>query len=82
MLGEVHFACGLDTVGAVPVVDRVEVHGEDLVFREDLLHLQGDPGLADLTLDGVVELLLRQNGVAHQLLGDGRRALGATGELA
>ena len=82
MLGEVHFACGFDTVGAVPVVDCVEVHGEDLVFREDLLHLQGDPGLADLTLDGVVELFLRQNGVAHQLLGDGRRALGATGELA
>ncbi len=64
------------------VVDGVEVHVEDLVFGEDLLHLDGDPSLANLTLDGVVELLLRQDGVAHELLSDGRGALGAAGELA
>ena len=53
---------------------------EDLVFGVHVLHLDGDVGLAHLTLDGRVELLLLQNGVAHQLLGDGRCALVAAGE--
>ena len=77
VLGEVGLGGGLDAVRAVAVVDAVEVHHQDLVLGVDLLHLQGDEGLADLALDGLVELLLRQDGVAHELLGDGRGALGA-----
>ena len=81
VLGEVGLGGGLDAVRAVAVVDAVEVHHQDLVLGVDLLHLQGDEGLADLALDGLVELLLREDGVAHELLGDGRGALGAAREL-
>ena len=73
-LGQVGLGCGLDAVGAVAVIDGVEVHHEDLVFGVHVLHLDGDVGLAHLTLDGRVELLLLQDGVAHQLLGDSRGA--------
>ena len=51
-LGQIGFGCGLDAVGAVTVVDGVEVHHEDLVFGVHVLHLDGDVGLAHLTLDG------------------------------
>ena len=81
VLGEVRLGGGLDAVGAVTVVDAVEVHHQDLVLGVDLLHLQGDERLADLALDGLVELLLGEDGVAHELLGDGRGALGAAREL-
>ena len=79
-LGQVGLGGGLDAVGAVAVVDGVEVHHEDIVFGVHVLHLDGDIGLAHLTLDGRVELFLLQDGVADQLLGDGRRALVAAGE--
>ena len=78
-LGQIGFGGGLDTVGAVAVVDGVEVHHKDLVLGVHLLHLDGDIGLAHLTLDGRIELLLLQDGVAHQLLGDSRCTLVATG---
>ena len=81
MLVEVGDACGLDAVGAMTVVDRVEVHQQDLFLGVGLLHLDGDVGLADLALEGLLELLVRQDRVAHELLGDGRGALGAAGEL-
>ena len=74
VLGQIGLGGGLNTVGAVTVVDGVEVHHEDLVFGVHVLHLDGDVGLAHLTLDGRVELLLLQDGVAHQLLGDSRGA--------
>ena len=81
VLVEVGLACGLDAVGAVAVVDGVEVHHQDLVLGVHLLHLDGDVGLAHLALEGLVELLVGQDGVAHELLGDGGGALGAAGEL-
>ena len=71
VLAEVGVRRRLDAVGAVSVVDGVEVHLEDVVLGEDLLHLDGDPGLADLAFDGLVELLLGEDGVAHELLRDG-----------
>ena len=80
-LREVGLGCGLDAVGAVAVVDGVEVHHQDLVFGVDLLHLDRDEGLADLALDGDVELLLGEDRVAHELLGDGGGTLGAAQEL-
>ena len=62
-------------------VDSVEVHHEDLFFGVDLLHLDGDVCLADLTLERVVKLLVGEDRVAHELLGDGGSALVAAGEL-
>ena len=79
-LGQIGLGRGLNTVGAVAVIDGVEVHHEDLVFGVHILHLDGDVGLAYLALDGRVELLLLQDGVTHQLLGDRRGALVAAAE--
>ena len=71
----------LDAVGALAVVDGVEVHHEDLVLGVRLLHLDGDVGLADLALERALKLLVGQDRVAHQLLRDGRGALGAACQL-
>ena len=81
VLGEVRLGRCLDAVGAVAVVDGVEVHHENLFFGVDLLHLEGEVGLADLALERVVKLLVGEDGVAYELLGDGRGALVAAGEL-
>ena len=78
--GQIGLGGGLDAICSMAVVDGVEVHHEDLVFGVHILHLDGDIGLAHLTLDGRVELFLLQDGVANQLLGDGRCALVAAGE--
>ena len=78
VLVEVGDARGLDAVGAVAVVDGVEVHVEDLVLRVLLLHLDGDVGLADLAAQRVLELLVREHGVADELLGDGGAAARVT----
>ena len=84
VLVEVGDARRLDAVRAVSVVDDVEVHVEDLVLRVLLLHLDGDVGLADLAAQRVLELLVREDGVADELLGDGGAAAGvaAARELA
>ena len=84
VLVEVRDARGLDAVGGVAVVDGVHVHVQDLVFGVHLLHLDGDVGLADLSLERHLELLVREDGVSHQLLGDGRAAalLAFAGQLA
>ena len=79
-LGQIRLGCGLDAVGAMAVIDGVEVHHEDFILGVHLFHLDGDVGLAHLTLDGRIELFLLQDGVTHQLLGDGRGALVATGD--
>ena len=79
-LGEVGLGRRLDAVGAVAVVDGVEIHHEDVVLGVDLLHLDGDVGLADLALDRGVELLLGEDRVAHELLRDGRSTLVAAAE--
>ena len=84
VLIEVRDARGFDAVGAVAVVDGVHVHVQDLVLGVHLLHLDGDVGLADLALERHLELLVRKDGVADELLGDGRAAalLAAAGRLA
>ena len=64
------------SVGAVAVVNGVQVHVEDLVLGVLLLHLHGDVGLAHLALEGAVELLVGEHCVAHELLVDGGGALG------
>ena len=81
MLIKVGDARRLDAVGALAVVDGVEVHHEDLVLGVRLLHLDGDVGLADLALERALKLLVGQDRVAHQLLRDGRGALGAACQL-
>ena len=81
VLVEVGDGGGLDAVCAVAKVDRVEVHVQDLLLREHLLHLDGDVGLAHLALERHVELLVREDRVSHQLLGDGGGALGAAAQL-
>ncbi len=84
VLIEVRDARGLDAVGRVAVVDGVHVHVENLVFGVHLFHLDGDVGLAHLALERHLELLVGENGVSHQLLGDRGAAalLAAPGELA
>ena len=69
-LVEVGDGRGLDAVGAVAVEDGVEVHVEDLFLRVRLLHLNGDVGLADLAAQGVLELLVREDRPADELLRD------------
>ena len=64
----------LDAVAAVSVVDGVEVHEQDLVFAESLLHVDGQLGFADLAFERDVGGLVGEDGVAHELLGDGGRA--------
>ncbi len=51
VLIEIGDARGLDAVGALAVVDGVEIHHQDLIFGVGLLHLDGDIGLADLALE-------------------------------
>ena len=75
VLREVALGGGLDAIGARAVVDGVQVHEQDLVFGVLLLELLGDVHLANLALEGDVAHLVGQDGVAHELLGDGGRAL-------
>ena len=71
MLREVSLRCRLDAIGARAVVDRVQVHEQDIVFRVLLLELDRDIRLANLALDRDVVHLRRKNRVAHELLRDG-----------
>ncbi len=59
---------GLDAVGALPQVDLVQVHGQDLVLGVDLLDLHGEDHLAGLAGEGLLE---GQEQVAGQLHGEG-----------
>ena len=77
VLGIVLLRCGLNAVGALAVVDGVQIHQQNLVFGVGFLKAQGDVGLADLTLEALLLHLVGQNGVADELLGDGGGALGA-----
>jgi hypothetical protein len=66
-------ACGhLDAVGAVPEVDRVQVRGQDPVFRPAALELPSERGLLELAADRALALRVR---VLDELLGDRRSAL-------
>src|SRR5690606_41339400 len=60
-----------DAVGAAPVVDGVEVGGEDLVLGPLPGHLGGDDQLAHLAAD---RALGADERVLHVLLGDGGAA--------
>ena len=46
-LGEVVLRRGLDAVASRPVVDRVQVHEQDVFFGIRLLHLDGELGFAN-----------------------------------
>ena len=69
---EVGLGRGLDPVGALAEIHRVQVVGEDLVLREPMLHLQGERGLVDLAAE---VLGIAGVEVLHELLGDRRAAL-------
>ena len=69
---EVLVGGGLNAVGAVPEVDRVEVQLEDPRLRVPLLELEGEHGLADLPAGAA---LPPDQLVLHVLLGDGRATL-------
>ena len=65
---------GLDeALGAVPVVDLVEVHLQDLLLGVLLFEVQGQLGFLELAIQGPGRT---QELVLDQLLGDGRAALG------
>ena len=80
-LAEVRLRRGLDAVAARSIVDGVEVHHEDVVFGVHLLELCGDVGLAHLARQRLLELLVGEHRVAHELLGDGGGAFRAAGQL-
>ena len=65
---------GLDPVGAVAEVDRVQVLREDLLLRPLALEVVSERGLAELLEHGAVALCGQR--VLHELLRDGRAALG------
>ena len=67
VLAEVDLGGGLDAVGVVPVVDRVEVEPKDVVLGEALLDLGGQDRLLDLADHGASWRSERSG----QLLGDG-----------
>ena len=70
---------GLDPVGAVAEVDRVQVLGEDLLLRPLAREVVRQRGLAELLEDRPVVLRLQR--VLDELLGDRGAALGAASEL-
>ena len=71
-----------DAVASVAVVDRVEVHHEDLVFGIAILHLNSKLDLARFALEGDVGCFLGEHGVSHQLLRNGGSAFQtATGKI-
>ena len=75
VLREVALRGGLDAVRGIAVVDGVEVHAQYLVFRVHFLELDGKVHLAHLALDGYLIHLVGEDGVAHELLRDGRGTL-------
>ena len=77
-LREVAARSGLDAVGAGAVVNRVEVHVQDVVFGMALLDFRGDEHLAGFALQRDIVHLAGEDGVAHELLGDGGCAFDAT----
>ena len=75
MLTEVIAACRLDAIASIAVVYDVDVHHEDLVFGVLTFDLRGDVHFAHLAPDAAIGHLVEQDGVAHELLSDGRCAL-------
>jgi hypothetical protein len=74
VLGEVELAGGFKAVHAVAEVDLVAVEGEDLLFGEGALDLDGEVGFLDLAGGGAFG---GEEEVAGELHGQGRSALGA-----
>ena len=68
ILGVIALRCRLDAVGALTVVNGVQVHLKDLVFRVGFLQLNGDIRFANLALQGRFRGLISQNGISHELL--------------
>ena len=68
---------GLDAVASRPVVDRVQVHEQDVVLGIRLLHLDGELGFANFAPKRDVVRLVREERVAHELLRNGGCALEA-----
>ena len=75
--GIVALGRGLDAVGALTVVDGVQVHLQDVLLGVDFLQLDGDVRLAHLALQGRFLRFISQDGVAHELLRDGGSAFAA-----
>jgi hypothetical protein len=69
---EVDLGGALDSVRAVPEVDRVQVGGQDPVLRPDLVELPRERRLLQLARE---RALARQVGVLDELLRDRRAAL-------
>jgi hypothetical protein len=76
VLAEVDLGGGLHPVGQVPVEVRVQIHFQDLILRVAAGELQGQQDLLELAgVGALVALLGIDQGVLHQLLGDGGAAL-------
>ena len=79
-LAEVHARRRLDSVGAVPEVDRVQILRHDLLLGPPASEVVGERRLAQLLEDRAVVLLGQR--VLDELLGDRRRALlGSAGDV-
>lgn len=75
MLAEVGLRSGLDAIRLIAVVDLVQIQAKDLVLAILARDLKGQDGLAQLALErDRGTLFRRQQHIAHQLLGDRRRA--------
>ena len=61
----------LDTISALTIVDRVQVHLEDFVLRVRFFQLNGNIRFANLTLQRRFRSLISQNSVSYKLLRNG-----------
>ena len=61
----------LDTISALTIVDRVQVHLEDFVLRVRFFQLNGNIRFANLTLQRRFRSLISQNSISYKLLRNG-----------
>ena len=72
ILPEIHMRRGLDAIAALTEIDLVHVHFQDLLLGVLVFDLKSQHHFEQLSFQ---RLLLREEGIARELLGDGRTAL-------
>ena len=70
-LAEVDLGRGLRPVGKMPIVQKVEIHFQDLILGEQRGHLLSQPGLQHLAVHALlIALIIPHEQVAGELHGD------------